>query len=108
MKPTAIVVNIRSGRYDVYCGRAGKGEEGYWGNPYRIEGMITRAISIAQYRSEFGIRVKTDPVFLSRLGDLRIQMVKLAEGGKPLRLGCFCAPDACHASVIAEYLNGLV
>lgn len=30
------VVNIRKDDYDVYIGRAGKGEVGYYGNPFRI------------------------------------------------------------------------
>ena len=30
------VVNIRKEAYDVYIGRAGKGQDGYFGNPFRL------------------------------------------------------------------------
>ena len=31
------VVNIRKEAYDVYIGRAGKGQDGYFGNPFRLK-----------------------------------------------------------------------
>ncbi len=31
------VVNIRKKAYDVYIGRAGKGQDGYFGNPFRLK-----------------------------------------------------------------------
>jgi hypothetical protein len=91
MKTT--VVNIRRSEYDVYIGRAGRGHDGYFGNPYNIM-TGGRKQAIEMYRAYFLRRLKTDPEFAIRVEDLR---------GK--RLGCFCAPQSCHGDIIADYLN---
>jgi len=31
------VVNIKHSKYDVYCGRAGKGQDGYFGSPFHVD-----------------------------------------------------------------------
>ena len=31
-----VVVNINKEQFDIYIGRAGRGEDGYFGNPFRI------------------------------------------------------------------------
>jgi len=31
-----VVVNINKEPFDIYIGRAGRGEDGYFGNPFRI------------------------------------------------------------------------
>ena len=31
-----VVVNIKKEHFDVYIGRAGRGEDGYFGNPFRM------------------------------------------------------------------------
>lgn len=36
------VVNIRKEAYDVYIGRAGKGQDGYFGNPFRLKQDMDR------------------------------------------------------------------
>ena len=73
--------------YDVYCGRAGHGEDGYFGNP---------TYSFEKYKPYFQNRLETDPEFKKRI---------LALKGK--KLGCFCAPNECHVMVIIEYLDGV-
>jgi hypothetical protein len=86
------VVNIRFEEYDVYIGRAGKGQSGYYGNPFSTG---NREKDIESYRSYFYNRMKNDKEFLTRILQLK---------GK--RLGCFCKPHkSCHGDVIAEYLN---
>src|SRR5688572_6394374 len=81
------VINIYHNRpYDVYVGREGKGEDGYFGNPtYKFE----------TYGEYFHARLKTDAEFAARVQALK---------GK--KLGCFCAPKQCHAMIIVEYLEG--
>jgi len=37
-----IVVNINKEDFDVYIGRTGRGEDGYFGNPFRIGHRISR------------------------------------------------------------------
>lgn len=88
------VVNLRRERYDVYIGRAGQGEDGYFGNPYRLSAYGRRPELLELYRAWFLERIERDPVFRARILELR---------GKVL--GCFCKPQACHGDVIAEWLD---
>lgn len=103
------VVNIRNCDYDVYIGRAGKGLDGYFGNPHPVyqEGKPwtecklcnkkhKRGEAIAAYKVDFDQKIKTDFVFGLRIRSLR---------GK--KLGCFCAPDNCHGDIIKQYLDNL-
>ena len=92
MKTT--VVNIRTHEHDVYVGRAGHGQDGYWGNSFSAvrDGGRERAIEL--YREYFLKRLRVDQEFA-----VRVEMLR----GK--RLGCFCKPKACHGDVIAEYLD---
>ena len=84
-------MNLKREPYDVYIGRAGQGLDGYYGNPFRA---LPRSESIAAYRAFFAERVERDPEFRQRVLGLR---------GK--RLGCFCAPRACHGVVIASWVD---
>jgi hypothetical protein len=78
----------RKGRY-VYVGRPSP-----WGNPFsHLPGTLaqfrvaTRAAAIRSYRRW----LRTQPQLLAALPTLR---------GKVL--GCWCAPQACHAEVLAR------
>lgn len=88
------VVNIRTQEHDVYVGREGHGQDGYWGNPFSAMRDGGRERAIALYREYFLKRLRVDPEFAVRVETLR---------GK--RLGCFCKPKACHGDVIVEYLE---
>jgi hypothetical protein len=90
------VVNIRNARYDVYIGRAGRGQDGYFGNPFRLRSNEKRGETIEKYRKHFYERLEIDPEFKRRIHELKGKI-----------LGCFCKPDACHGDVIAAYLNNL-
>jgi hypothetical protein len=85
------VVNLRSDDYDVYIGRAGRGQDGYFGNPYR-RGDVPDVLGA--FRAYFLDKIDTDPEFRKRVLGLR---------GK--RLGCFCKPRPCHGDIIAEWVN---
>lgn len=87
------VVNIRKEPYDVYIGRAGHGQEGQFGNPYK-DG--TREENIKNYKIYFYNKIKNDIFFRNSILALR---------GK--KLGCFCKEKACHGDIIADYLNSL-
>ena len=92
MKTT--VVNIhKTDQYDVYIGRAGHGQDGYYGNPFS---QCSREKNIADFQSYFYKRLKTDIIYKQNVLSLK---------GKTL--GCFCAPKKCHGHIIADYLNGL-
>ena len=68
--------------HDVYIGRPSK-----WGNPFAIGRDGTRLDVIAKYREW----IKSQPELIAALPELQ---------GK--RLGCYCAPLACHGHVLAE------
>lgn len=91
------VVNIhRREAYDVYIGRAGKGQDGYLGNPFRLEPGMSREVVLERYKEYFLERLEKDSEFKARVLELK---------GK--RLGCFCCPALCHGMVIVEYLDGV-
>ncbi|WP_370795099.1 DUF4326 domain-containing protein [Bacteroides stercorirosoris] len=88
------VVNIRKESCDVYIGRAGHGQDGYFGNPFRLEATMARGGTLDRYRKYFYHRLSTDEEFRRRIGELQ---------GKTL--GCFCKPNPCHGDIIKEYLD---
>lgn len=88
----AVVVNhattrfVQRGPDYVYIGRPSR-----FGNPFVIGKDGTRAEVIEKYRDYF----YANPVLMQEA------ISELA--GK--RLGCYCAPKACHGDVLAEYVN---
>ena len=90
------VVNIYKSPYDIYIGRAGKGQDGYFGNPFKILPKQTKGSTLTKYKEYFYNRLNTDPEFKSRIHELK---------GKTL--GCFCKPNSCHGDIIKEYLDTL-
>ena len=78
------VVNKYKEDYDVYIGRGSK-----WGNPYRIGEDGTREEVIEKYRLYLWKQIKKGEITPQDLWELN---------GK--RLGCFCAPQACHGDVL--------
>jgi hypothetical protein len=90
------VVNLYKDAYDVYIGRAGHGQDGYFGNPVSLQNCSSRHECLEKFRDYFKNRIVTDPVFCSRVEMLR---------GK--KLGCFCMPETCHGMIIVEHLEGI-
>lgn len=92
------VVNIRSSQYDIYIGRAGRGQDGYFGNPFKLvcDTPESRIIILNKYKEYFDCKIANDPIFKDKIHQLK---------GKVL--GCFCKPYACHGDIIANYLNTL-
>lgn len=88
------VVNLRFAPYDVYIGRAGKGKDGYFGNPIKLKPGESRGSTIEKYKIYFYNRIQTDEEFKKKVLELQ---------GKTL--GCFCKPNSCHGDVIKEYLD---
>jgi hypothetical protein len=75
----------------VYVGRAGRGHDGYFGNPFMLSATETRERVIARFRAYANDRIAHDPIYAQRVRALR---------GKTLV--CFCAPQPCHGDVLAE------
>jgi uncharacterized protein DUF4326 len=83
----ARVVHCRRARYDVLVDRTTP-----WGNPFRIGLDGDRAEVIAKYEAW----LRAQPALLARLPEL---------AGKVL--GCWCAPRACHADVLAQLADDI-
>jgi hypothetical protein len=81
----------------IYIGRAGKGHDGYFGNPPENGDIrfMDRITIVNNYRRYFHNRIQSDPEFKRRIEALKDQV-----------LVCFCAPLLCHGMVIIEYLEG--
>ena len=95
------VIHIRVRKPDdVYIGRAGKGEDGYFGNPHvvgfcKLCGIThERGEAVKAFEKTFRERLQQDTEYLTRVRAL---------AGK--RLACFCKPHACHGDVIAQFVN---
>jgi hypothetical protein len=103
------VVNIRRHPYDVYIGRAGGGQDGYFGNPvafdrrcpvcWRTHTRTDIGDAMDCFDVLFHEKLAKDPEYRRRVWGL---------AGKAL--GCFCKqrPDdgrPCHGDVYARYLN---
>src|SRR5207249_704636 len=91
------IVNLFAQGYDVYIGRPGKGEEGYFGNPVPLKNVKDekeRKENLIQYKKYFYARLQNDKEFKRRILELK---------GKTL--GCFCVPKECHGNIIKEYLD---
>lgn len=76
------VVHCKRDQYDVYIGRGSK-----WGNPFHIGKDGSREEVIAQYRAYLW----GNEELMNSLSELE---------GK--RLGCYCAPKACHGDVLVR------
>lgn len=88
------VVNLYKNPYDVYIGRAGKGQDGYFGNPIKLLPNEVSGATIERYKDYFYNRLENDQEFKNKILSLK---------GKVL--GCFCKPKECHGDVIVDYLN---
>jgi hypothetical protein len=77
----------------VYIGRPS-----IYGNPYPLRGKATRDEVIRKFKWYFLRRVETDLVFMAAVRKLKTATA----------LVCFCAPEACHGDVIAEYVDKFV
>jgi len=77
----------------VYVGRAGKGHDGYFGNPFRFVGDYDRTAVMRLFIEYADERISKDPEYRERVKGLYTKT-----------LVCFCAPKQCHADYLA-YLS---
>lgn len=78
----------------VYIGRAGKGQDGYFGNPHRVRPSEAIGTTLTLYRAQLRGRFTIDEEFARRFREL---------DGKILV--CFCKPNPCHGDVIVAFLD---
>jgi hypothetical protein len=91
----------------VYIGRAGKGQDGCFGNPVVPQPGKTPGSTLPEYELYLKERIENDLIFRKRVQQL-----------KDKKLVCFCtpkggfsefAPEKCHGQVLVRYcelLNG--
>lgn len=79
-----VAVNLKTQEYDVRIDRQTR-----WGNPFKMAHGSDRARVVSDYRRWLWREIKLGRVALEALAELR---------GK--RLGCHCAPLACHGDVL--------
>lgn len=87
---TTTVVNVRTDEYDLYIGRANgrkRLKASPFANPFVIGRDGDREGVVAKYEDY----LRSRPDLMARLPELR---------GK--RLGCWCAPSACHGDLLAR------
>lgn len=94
------VVNVHHQQYDIYCGRARRGDKSPLGNPFRVDGSRHDAIENYRHWLWNMIKRRNPEVRLALL-----QIYKHAHEHGSVRLGCWCAPKACHADVIVNALH---
>ena len=103
MKNETKVVNLYKDKYDIYIGRAGKGREGYFGNPIakvvcpKCKIIHKNKDSLPCFEEYLYWKLNSDSEFKSRFLELE---------GKTL--GCFCKPKDCHGDVIIKVLNKIL
>lgn len=94
------VVNIFKEPYDVYIGRAGKGQDGDLGNPFKLQPNEPKGATKEKFEKYFYERIEKDTEFKEKVLSLK---------GK--RIGCFCKqPNKevwCHGDVYVEYLKNM-
>ena len=96
------VVNLRHDTYDIYIGRPGRHQDGYFGNGHVIgwcdicEVSHSRIEAIEAFKKDFLFRIEHDTQFRNRVMGMR---------GKTL--GCFCKPLPCHGDIYKEFLDNL-
>ncbi len=89
-------VNFYKDEFDVYIGRAGHNQDGYFGNPISLTNENERPKCVSEYKTYFYDRIANDSEFKSRIEALRNK-----------RIACFCAPKLCHGMIIVEYLENI-
>lgn len=82
------VVNRRNAEFEVYIGRPGP-----FGNPFAIGADGTRDEVIEKFRFWF---------YAPEQHFLRDRAIRELTGKV---LGCYCAPQACHGDVLAEWCD---
>ena len=74
------------------------GEKGCFGNPYKVGEDGDREEVVAKFAKYFMDQWQNDP-------QLRLWWKMKVDQNETLRLGCHCAPKACHGDVIKSVIE---
>lgn len=89
---------------NVYVGRRGivfidkkrfPPEDSEWCNPYKITNDLSREECLLKYKKYLHTKLKDEDT---------LERFKLLKGKN---LGCWCAPEQCHANIIKIYLSNI-
>lgn len=79
---------------NVYIGRAGRGQDGFFGNPFGIGKGAPKGATLDRYLDYFVRRIERDNQFKFAVQSL---------AGR--NLVCFCSPDPCHGEIMRAYIQ---
>lgn len=92
------VINIRNAPIGwendpeyVYIGRRGKGQDGYFGNPFHVKGYEDRGEILQRFYDYIIERMEKDKIYNERVKALKGKI-----------LVCFCKPLQCHGDVLSK------
>lgn len=92
MHHEAQAVNRYKENFDVDVGR-----RSCWGNPFSHE---------SKSKAQFIVATRKDAVDLYSYWILgQVELISRLDELKGKKLGCYCLPMSCHASVLAELVN---
>jgi hypothetical protein len=101
------IKNATGSEDEVYIGRAGHGQDGYFGSPVMVGGFCPRCKKIHQTK---GSTLKCyESYLIQRLG-ADVEFKERVKGLFGKTLVCFCKheeTDSCHGDVLAKYAENL-
>ena len=114
----ATAVNIRTASYDVYVGRARRGQPPTkWGNPFIIGQKLNdnHLLMIGSYADTHHPSVGQVINHALAIELHRLRLHHMVETGaltsadftplNGMRIGCFCKPKSCHADTIVSFVK---
>lgn len=79
----------------VYIGRAGRGFDGRFGNPFPLGPHEERGSTLERYRAYLWSRINADSP------EYAPDFTRAVAGLHGRTLVCFCAPKPCHGDILA-------
>lgn len=96
------IVNLRKEKFDVYIGRPGKGQDGYFGNPIIVG---EKCFICEQTHTSAGETVECFDVYMRYRIEYDVEYRDRVLALHNLTLGCFCKPRPCHGDSYVSYLQ---
>lgn len=99
------IVNLYKEKYDVYIGRPGKNQNGYFGNPVKLD-KINKCFICNEIHEVSGSTLKCYKIYFLHRIETDIEFKEKILELKNKTLGCFCnKPENCHGNIIKEWID---